>query len=163
MNTTENPELTEMLVSLQAARGLLEIGKTDKALKLAELEADPEYIAALAVMKEATEKITAIETDIKNLAVQLYQASPDTGKKLAGGNVLIVEKVSAEIISLEEAREWAIKEAPNMIILDEPAIIKHAKAVKDTLPLPFVEIKTEPKAQIASEIKLELIEKNGEA
>lgn len=157
-NTVEN--LHESLLLLQFLRFALESNKTIKAQKLAEMEAkladDPEYTHAVDQIKRTLEEIEKRETEIKKSAVEIYNANPDAGKKLAGGNVSIIDKVSAEIIDKNLAYEWVVREAPNMIILDEAALLKHAKAVKDTLPLVFVEIKTEPKAQIASEIKLEV-------
>ena len=162
-----NKDLNHLLVTLQISRMNLEAGKSIAAQKLAELNAklsaDPTYLEAVELINKSTEEIRKSEDLIKSTAVELYNANKEAGKKLAGGNVSIVDKVNATIIDMKWAYEWAVKEAPKMIILDESAILKHAKAVKDTLPLDFVEITTETKAQIASEIKLELIQEAGEA
>ena len=165
MNTAK--DLNDLLVRLQVFRMNLDAGKNIKAEKLAELEAklqaDPAYVEAVELIKTSTEEIQKTEELIKSTAVELYNANPDAGKKLAGGNVSIVEKVNAKMIDQEAAYEWAAKNAPQMLLLDTTTILKHAIAVKATIPLDFVSITTEPKAQISSEIKLELIEEAVEA
>ena len=162
-----NKDLNHLLLSLKVSRMNLESGKNLKELILAEVEAklqaDPAYLEAVEQINRSTEEIQKTEDLIKSTAVELYNANKEAGKKLAGGNVSIIDKVNATIIDMNLAYEWAVKEAPKMIILDETAILKHAKAVKDTIPLDFVAITTETKAQIASEIKLELIEEAREA
>lgn len=161
MSTVE--KLHEYLLLLQFLRFALESNKTIKAQKLAEMEAklaaDPEYTHAVDQIKITQEEIEKREAEIKDSALEIYNANPDAGKKLAGGNVSIIEKVNVKIFDQKAAYEWAVKDAPQMLILDTAEILKHAKAVKDTIPLNFVAITTETKAQIASEIKLEELEK----
>jgi uncharacterized NAD-dependent epimerase/dehydratase family protein len=156
MNTVK--DLNHLLVTLQVSRMNLDAGKNLKAELERELQADPAYLEAVELVNVSIEEITKTEELIKSTAVELYNANKEAGKKLAGGNVSIIDKVTASITDQQAAYDWAVKEAPKMIILDESAILKHAKAVKDTIPLDFVAITTEPKAQISSEIKLELIE-----
>jgi len=102
------------------------------------------------------EKLT---NDIKIGSAAYYShnlvVNPKFGKSLLNGNIKIQDKTTAEISDMIRAFLWAKENATNMLILDEKTLLKHAIAVKDTLPLAFVKITEEPIATIASEIKFE--------
>ena len=155
----EENELKQNLILLDQYRKNLEVAKQIKKKFLDDLEANPEYqecCKVIASLNETTEKLT---NDIKIGSAAYYsqnlKADPKFGKSLLNGNIKIQDKTTAKIIDENLAFEWAEKDAPHMLILDEKTLLKHAIAVKDTLPLAFVEIKEEPVATIASEIKFE--------
>ncbi len=154
---TQENDLINLLAMLKVARQAYEdqreiqkrvFDEFDKALN-----ENQEYKLATENALINKNAVDELESSIKEISVALYKANPDGGKHLAGGNVTIKEMTNAEITDLEAAREWANKEAPAMIILDEKAVIKHAKAVKNTVPLKFVKITVEPEAQISSKLE----------
>lgn len=114
---------------------------------------DLDFVMASEKMAGAKEAVERLEAEAKQMGVDLYKANPDGGKALIGGNVKIKDMTNAVITDALAAREWATANAPSMIILDEKAVINHAKAVLKTVPLPFVKITTEPVAQIASKLE----------
>jgi len=157
MNTTvdvrQNEELLFSLAMLKNLREELESYKLQKKSFIDELEANPHYINAINSINELNQAIDERTEEAKKLAVEQYKANPEAGKKLANGNVTIRETESAEIIDIKAAFDWVSSNAPSMMIVDSKALLKHAKAVKDTIPLSFVEISKEPTATISSDIK----------
>jgi len=145
--------LDSLLVKLEINRVVFETAKQTKQKFISELEQNFEYAKTILQLKDistATDDLTKL---IKELSVEIYKENTEAGKSLSNGNVKIQDKTTAKIIDENLAFEWAKKDAPHMLILDEKTLLKHAIAVKDTLPLVFVEIKEEPVATIASEIK----------
>lgn len=153
----EENVLKENLILLDEYRKNLEVAKQIKKKFLDELEANPEYQESCKVIASLNETIETLTDDIKIGSTAYYShnlvVNPKFGKSLLNGNVKIQDKTTAKIIDENLAFEWAKKDAPHMLILDEKTLLKHAIAVKDTLPLTFVQIKEEPVATIASEIK----------
>ena len=153
VDVKQNEELLFSLQKLKTAREELEEQKYIKKMLEDQLAENPHYAAALEKIGELLEEMNDLTEEVKTKAVELYNLNPEAGKKLAGGNVTIKESTNAQIIDAKLALEWAEKNAPAMLILDTKALLKHAKAVSDTLPLDFVEITKELTAAIASDIK----------
>jgi len=155
----EENELKQNLILLDNYRKNLEAIKQHKKELLDELEGNPEYQECRRVIDSLNETVETLEKEIKSNAVVLYSQSlsidPETSKSLFDGNVKIQNKTIAEILDETIAFEWAKINAPQMLILDKNTLLKHAIAVKKTLPLIFVKITEKPVATIASEIKFE--------
>ncbi len=150
-------ELTTKLIELKKARDKYEAERKTRQ-ELIELfderlHANTDYIRSTQEMELAKAIVDQIESEVKSQSLEIF-AADNTNKKLAGGNVTIKEFTKTSITDREAAREWATREAPQFIVLDDKGIEKHAKAVADTVPLPFVEITKEPQAQIASKLEL---------
>jgi len=147
--------LDNLLVKLEINRVIFETAKQIKQKFIAELEQNPEYAKIILQINDISTVMDGLVKGIKEIAVDVYKENPEAGKSLSNGNVKIQDKTTAKIIDENLAFEWAKKDAQHMLILDEKTLLKHAIAVKDTLPLAFVKITEEPVATIASEIKFE--------
>jgi hypothetical protein len=150
-------EMKENLILLDEYRKNLEVAKAIKKKFLDELDANPEYIECCKAITGLNEMVDTLTDGIKSNAVVIYSQSlktdPETSKSLFDGNVKIQNKTIAEILDETIAFEWAKINAPQMLILDKNTLLKHAIAVKKTLPLIFVKITEKSVATIASEIK----------
>jgi hypothetical protein len=155
----EENELKQNLVLLDQYRKNIEVAKQIKKKFMDELESNPEYQECCKVISSLNETIEKLTSEIKTGSTSYYAnnkvVNPNFGKSLLSGNIKIQDKTTAKVIDENLAFEWAKKDAPHMLILDEKTLLKHAIAVKDTLPLAFVKITEEPVATIASEIKFE--------
>lgn len=153
----DEKELKENLILLDEYRKNLEVAKQIKKKFMDELESNPEYSECCKTIAGINDKMETLEKDIKSNAVVIYsqglKTDPATSKSLFGGNVKIQNKTVAEILDETVAFEWAKICAPQILILDKSTLLKHAIAVKNTLPLAFVKITEKPVATIASEIK----------
>ena len=150
-------EMNENLILLDEYRNNLEVVKAIKKKLLDDLESNPEYIECCKVITELNAQIDEMAKYIKTQSVIHYGLclldDLNASKSLFSGNVKIQDKTIAEILDRNLAYEWAEANAPQMLILDKNTLLKHAIAVKKTLPLIFVKITEKSVATIASEIK----------
>ena len=90
--------------------------------------------------------IADLEESIRTLGILAYAES---GDKHPHEKVDIKIFTEAEVTDPTKAREWAFENLPAALKLDEAKVKKYAK---DFGEVPGVEIKTEPRAQIATQL-----------
>jgi len=153
----EKDKIESDLLLLDEYRKNIEIAKQIKKNFEEELNSNPKYSECCKMISDLGKEVDLVTERIKIRSVEVYLklllSDPCPDKSMICGNVKIQEKTRAEIIDKNAAYDWAVHNAQKMLVLDEKEVLKHAIAVSKTLPLPFVKIKEEFVATIASEIK----------
>jgi hypothetical protein len=109
----------------------------------------------VANQKALAEQVAADEQAVRDEALKVYRR---TDNKHSHPAVEIKERRKASIPNLARAFAWAKERMPLVILpesLDQKALMDFA--LKSKTPVPFVEIKKEPTAQIASDLSKALI------
>jgi hypothetical protein len=118
------------------------------------LEESPEYLLWYEALRIAETDASLLEAAMKKAALDAYAASQEKHAHPALSIRANVRLVYAE----QDALDWSGLYLPKALKLDNRLFEKHARAVLDTAPLPFVEIVTEPAATIASDLSHYLID-----
>jgi hypothetical protein len=150
--------MSENPVKLQEAlQHLAKLRKEEEHL-LAQYEAcnqnvirTPEWIAMQEINEQRSAKKHDIEIlvdGIKQAALAEYQATKQKDP-ITGITVKIYKVIKYDA---EKAEAWAKEKMPEMLVLDEKAFEKYAKAVADVAPVPCVEYLDDPRPQIASDL-----------
>lgn len=102
---------------------------------------------------QAKAYLEAIQQEEKELDSQLRQLAIDnfneTGDKDPVNGVKVIINKSLEYVP-DKAIVWCINNALGMLKLDKRAFEKHARAVVDTVPIEFIEIKEVPAVRIST-------------
>lgn len=126
----------------------VDVSITELNAVIAETSLAKELEQQKAAKNALSEVLADLITSVKASAVTEY----DTTKVKDIVDGLSVKINHEYFYDIHKATEWAKKNAPTMIVLDETAFKKHAKAVADTLPLRFVTITEKPTAVISTDL-----------
>jgi hypothetical protein len=108
----------------------------------------PNYLDLERRMDLAVYNASQIEAQVRGGALANYYQNKDKSPHPAIG-IRVIHKID---YSDADARQWCMSNMPNALKLDKTVFEKHAKAVADTIPIPFVTITDEPQATIASDL-----------
>lgn len=137
--------MPKVLVELAQARAEKEKAKEE----LASWMENPFVKAAQERVKEISSEEARLETQLRDLAVEIYLQDSST-KKL---NEYVSIRENTELVySKEQARNWAQDKLPQAITLDTKIFEKYARAVEDVSPLDFVQYDKRPTAAIAKDL-----------
>lgn len=101
-----------------------------------------------AYLEAIREELKETDEAIRAQAIVNYHQTGD--KNPVDGVSVVINKVFSYPVN--RAVEWAINNSLDMLKLDTKKFEKHARAVNDTLPIEFVEVKEEPSVRIASRL-----------
>ena len=140
-------QIDQLLAQLKIARGNY---AEHKGVANAALEAfkssDDTYVYNAELAAKIGEEVANLELAIKTAALKEFEVYND---KHPHEKVDIKIFTEAEVTDPTKARDWAFENLPAALKLDEAKVKKYAK---DFGEVPGVEIKTEPRAQIATQL-----------
>ena len=147
-------EYQAKIVELAQARKIVADCEDGQTMMEQAMRATPDWIALDVAHFDASHRsaelykeITAAAVDGFDWAVQDKHPHPE-----------VTIKIMTELeYKPEHAKEWAMTAAPLMLKLDVTKFEKHARAVSDTVPLPFVQITHKAQATIASDLSAYII------
>lgn len=142
--------LDSLVENLATARSLASVVKAELEAKLNEFNARPDIQAMRAELDNLTCQIIDLEKSARMEAVAQYVMSnskhphPAVSIRITGE---LEYDQSAAIVWCESHLPKAVK-----TVLDAKFFEKHAKAVLETDPIPFVQVHYEPQAAISSDL-----------
>ena len=140
-------QIDQLLTQLKIARGNY---AEHKGVANAALEAfkssDDTYVYNAELAAKIGEEVANLESAIKTAALDAFALDHN---KHPHDMVDIKIFTEAEVTNASLARDWAFENLPAALKLDEAKVKKYAK---DFGEVPGVEIKTEPRAQIATQL-----------
>ncbi|HEX8843973.1 MAG TPA: hypothetical protein VF791_04990 [Pyrinomonadaceae bacterium] len=113
-----------------------------------ELEASERWQTHSDIRKEAKERVSVLEADVKKLTVEYFEATGDK-KAHEAAYVRVTETLEYDE---EEALTWARANLPEALTLDVDAFEEYVKGMRKINPLPFVAFKKEPQPCIARDL-----------
>ena len=140
-----------MLSALAELNKQLEETQSWEENQLIKLDKLPEYQAYLACkedIKIIKEQIEAKKDAVKSLAINDYN---ETGDKNPYPDVSVIINNKVDYDPLV-ARTWCEENLPKALMLDTKLFEKHAKALKETMPIPFVDYYQSPSVRISSDL-----------
>ena len=140
-------QIDELLAQLAAARASLteHKGAANTALE-AFKSSDDVYAYNYNMAASLIEPIANLETKIREIALAEFASN---GDKHPHEKVDVKIFTEAEVIDPTKARDWAFENLPAALKLDDAKVKKYAKEFGE---VPGVTIKTEPRAQIATQL-----------
>lgn len=161
MSETEAVYVTEDHADLDAGIRLLAVYRRNaaeaqaqmKRLRL-QLEASIEWQYWQGMANEAGGNVTALEESVRRQVVEAWEGNGDKHLHPA----VTVKQFTCLSYDPQAALEWCKSNLPKAVKLDERVFEKHAKAVAETGPVPFVTLFVEPRAQIATDLSAYLPE-----
>ena len=147
MSNNLNDAVTELAYRRQLASDRHQ-AVVDLEEKLGQTPLGKQLAVALLQLAEAKSEVAEGEKIVRAEALQEYQK---TGTKKPHPAVT-VKQMLVLAYSSDEALRWANEHLPSAIKLDTKLFEKHARAVLNTAPLPFVEVTHEYQTAIASNL-----------
>lgn len=142
-----NKKLQSMLDELKAARADYSLHHTVATQTLENFKAsDDVYTFHHDAAASLIEPIANLETKIREIALKEFEIYND---KHPHEKVDIKIFTEAEVTDPTKARDWAFENLPAALKLDDAKVKKYAKEFGE---VPGVTIKTEPRAQIATQL-----------
>ena len=140
---------TSLLLSqLAIQRQRAAAAKAAKEKLLEAVYASPEYQAALSESADANEQMAILETAIHQDGLTAYIQSGDK-KPFDGVTVKVFTRLKYDLVT---ALDWSRKNRPELLTLDTRLFEQYAKGVAGSVPVPCVEMVTEPRVQIAADL-----------
>lgn len=138
---TLNAMLDELKFAREHAQGL----RAERNAMIEEVQATPAFKALTEAGLEADVTISQLDTEIRNLTLELY-----------GADAALPERVSVKMFTVVSipnelaAKTWAISNYTAGLKLDTKAIEDEAK--KGNIPAEIATVTKEPRAQIATKL-----------
>ncbi|MEN6571383.1 MAG: hypothetical protein ABFD24_06045 [Anaerolineaceae bacterium] len=147
----QTARLHDEVANLAAVRN--EIARVKVQLEAANkaLQDLPEFIEASALGAEIV-RLKDKERSEMDLVRQIAVADYEEYHSKNPADGVSIRVVKMLEYNTEDARDWVLTNLPKAIIVDTKLFEKHALAVADTAPIPFVEILEVPTATIATKL-----------
>ncbi len=139
-------QIDQELTNLKTAREASAHYRAEMKAMLDHVKATPNFTLAMQEAEKADAAIVEIESAIKAAALSAYDLDQN---KHPHEKVDIKIFTEAVIEDADEARTWAFENLPAALKLDETKVKKYAKEFGE---VPGVTIKTEARAQIATQL-----------
>ena len=142
-----NKKLQSLLENIKKNRALYSEHHNTAAQALENFKAsDDVYTYNHNVAASLIEQITNLETEVREIALAEFAIN---GDKHPHEKVDVKIFTEAVVENADEARAWAFENLPAALKLDDSKVKKYAKEFGE---VPGVTIKTEPRAQIATQL-----------
>lgn len=139
-----DPQLPELLKTLANYRQILQIAIQRKERFLA----NDEYQKILDDIADAKSLVSTGEKIVRKTAMDYYQESGDKHPHAK----IEIKEVTVCRYEIPTAEEWCRINLPQAFEWNQHFFEKHAIAVQQTAPVPFVEIVKDPMATIAQDL-----------
>lgn len=146
-----NQEIDKLIKQIARLRTEVELLQEARKDAQKEYEHTPEFkkyaeLGVRLVLKDA--ELLDFELEVKQAAVKIYQETKESGIHPAIG----IRNARKLEYDPQEALHFSWLNLPGAIKLDARTFEKHAKAVEETAPLPFVKYSLEIQATIAGDL-----------
>lgn len=138
--------INDQLAQLKVAREASAQYRAEMKAMLDHAKATPNFALAMEQAEKADAAMSEIESRIRTLALDAFALDQNRHPHEKVDIKIFTEAV---VVDTAAARDWAFENLPAALKLDEAKVKKYAK---DFGEVPGVEIKTEPRAQIATQL-----------